>query len=99
MSSNTVIVYGRSELGDPVFILEDFALAWVRINDALDAARTWGDIRRTLPDMCASALEAWKQHRESYEEDYEEPYPYPPSDAAPFDLRDVPPEDGAYWIE
>lgn len=97
MSGNTppardVIVYADGE-----FIPEDFALRWVRINDALGHAETWGDIRRTLPELYADALAAWEEYREGYEEDNKEPYPNPPSDDAPCDMTEVPPEDGSHW--
>jgi hypothetical protein len=118
MSSNDldtaeVIVYGNCHFGHLVFVPEAFALEWVWIDDVLSHARTWGEIRRTLPDLYAAALYAWERYRDDPTQDFEEEgyedeeeedeeqdeaYPYPPSDDAPFHIADVPPDDGADWI-
>jgi hypothetical protein len=89
-SSERRLLYGRLDDFQLVFIPEDRAHDLVKVRDAIENARTWGEFRLLLPER------RWREIADDYAPVEEEP---PPADDEPFAADAVPGYIDGDWPE
>jgi hypothetical protein len=76
------IVYGDPGDDQVMFLREQEALELAQLWDAIAQAKTWGEVKRLLPDRWQEVVEhLGPRHQEELGRDYDEP----PADEDPFD--------------